>query len=51
MDARSIIARLRRREVPDVAELRWFAQGLADGTVSDAQAVAGLELQNNLSVS
>ena len=40
MDARSIIARLRRREVPDVAELRWFAQGLADGTVSDAQAGA-----------
>ncbi len=40
MDARAIIARLRRRQVPDAAELRWFAQGLADGTVTDAQAGA-----------
>lgn len=40
MDARSIIAKLRRRDVPDAAELRWFAQGLADGGVSDAQAGA-----------
>ncbi|MEX0366433.1 MAG: thymidine phosphorylase [Ruegeria sp.] len=40
MDARSIIAKLRRREVPDTQELRWFAQGLADGGVSDAQAGA-----------
>ncbi len=40
MDARSIIARLRRREVPSQEELRWFANGLADGTVSDAQAGA-----------
>ncbi|WP_171174755.1 thymidine phosphorylase [Ruegeria sp. HKCCD8929] len=40
MDARSIIARLRRREVPSSEELRWFAQGLADGGVSDAQAGA-----------
>ena len=40
MDARSIIARLRQREVPSTEELRWFAKGLADGTVSDAQAGA-----------
>ncbi|PJE35023.1 thymidine phosphorylase, partial [Pseudooceanicola lipolyticus] len=40
MDARSIIARLRRREVPTGDELRWFAQGLADQGVSDAQAGA-----------
>lgn len=40
MDARAIIARLRRHEVPSAAELAWFAQGLADGTVSDAQAGA-----------
>ncbi len=40
MDARAIIAKLRRGEVPDEAELAWFAQGLADGAVSDAQAGA-----------
>lgn len=40
MDARSIIAQLRRHQVPSEQELRWFAQGLADGTVSDAQAGA-----------
>jgi len=40
MDARSIIAKLRRREEPTGEELHWFAQGLADGTVSDAQAGA-----------
>ncbi len=40
MDARSILARLRRGGVPDETELRWFAQGLADGGVSDAQAGA-----------
>ncbi|SPJ30201.1 thymidine phosphorylase [Falsiruegeria mediterranea] len=40
MDARSIIAKLRRHDVPDAAELSWFAQGLADGGVSDAQAGA-----------
>ena len=39
-DARAIIARLRRGEEPDAAELSWFAQGLADGRVSDAQAGA-----------
>ncbi len=40
MDARSIIAKLRRGQVPTGAELTWFAQGLADGGVSDAQAGA-----------
>ncbi|MEC7259671.1 MAG: thymidine phosphorylase, partial [Pseudomonadota bacterium] len=40
MDARAIIARLRRGEVPTEDQLRWFAQGLADGGVSDAQAGA-----------
>lgn len=40
MDARSIIAKLRRQEVPDSQELTWFAQGLADGVISDAQAGA-----------
>ncbi len=40
MDARSIIAKLRRNEVPTHEELAWFAQGLADGSVSDAQAGA-----------
>ncbi|WP_170396456.1 thymidine phosphorylase [Ruegeria arenilitoris] len=40
MDARSIIAKLRREQVPSAEELTWFAQGLADGGVSDAQAGA-----------
>ncbi|WP_120636266.1 thymidine phosphorylase [Ruegeria sp. EL01] len=40
MDARSIIAKLRQSEVPTREELIWFAQGLADGGVSDAQAGA-----------
>jgi len=40
MDARLIIARLRQHQVPSEDELRWFAQGLADGRVSDAQAGA-----------
>ncbi|PCJ05368.1 MAG: thymidine phosphorylase [Rhodobacteraceae bacterium] len=40
MDARAIIATLRRGETPSEAQLRWFAQGLADNTVSDAQAGA-----------
>ncbi|WP_372886174.1 thymidine phosphorylase [Shimia sp.] len=40
MEARAIIARLRRGDRPAEAELAWFARGLADGTVSDAQAGA-----------
>ncbi len=40
MDARAIIAQIRDRHVPTAEELRWFAAGLADGTVTDAQAGA-----------
>ena len=40
MDARAIIAKLREGGQPDRAELNWFAQGLADSAVSDAQAGA-----------
>ncbi|WP_299349869.1 thymidine phosphorylase [uncultured Shimia sp.] len=40
MDARAIIAKLRLGEVPSADELAWFANGLADGVVSDAQAGA-----------
>ncbi|MCC1493995.1 thymidine phosphorylase [Cognatishimia sp. F0-27] len=40
MDARHVIARLRKGEPVSPEALRWFARGLADGTVSDAQAGA-----------
>lgn len=40
MEARGIIAKLRRGEVPTTEELQWFAAGLASGAVSDAQAGA-----------
>ncbi|WP_084864187.1 thymidine phosphorylase [Salibaculum halophilum] len=40
MDARAIIAGLRHGRPPSRAELAWFARGLADGAVSDAQAGA-----------
>lgn len=40
MDARAIIAGLRRGQSPNREELTWFAQGLADQAVSDAQAGA-----------
>lgn len=40
MDARSIIAALRKGQTPSEESLRWFAAGLASGTVSDAQAGA-----------
>lgn len=40
MDARAIIAKLRDGTVPSREELRWFANGLADGAVTDAQAGA-----------
>ena len=40
MDARAIIARLRDGGQPSAEELGWFARGLADGSVSDAQAGA-----------
>ncbi len=40
MDARQIIATLRDGTDPGPEALRWFAQGLASGAVSDAQAGA-----------
>jgi len=40
MDARSIIARLRDRHALTCDEADWFARGLADGGVTDAQAGA-----------
>lgn len=40
MDARAIIAKVRRSQEVTEAELRWFANGLAYGKVSDAQAGA-----------
>ncbi|MDX8351139.1 thymidine phosphorylase [Cognatiyoonia sp. IB215182] len=40
MDARAIIAKVRRHQTPSREELTWFANGLADGDVSDAQAGA-----------
>lgn len=39
-DARLIIAKVRDGTVPAADDLIWFANGLADGTVSDAQAGA-----------
>ena len=40
MDARSVIAAVRDGRTPEPAALGWFARGLADGTVTDAQAGA-----------
>lgn len=40
MNARSIILKLREGGEPSQAELNWFANGLANGDVSDAQAGA-----------
>ncbi|WP_108816226.1 thymidine phosphorylase [Loktanella sp. Alg231-35] len=40
MDARAIIAAVRRHQTPSVEQLSWFADGLANGAVSDAQAGA-----------
>ena len=40
MDARTIIAKVRQKQDPTAEELSWFANGLADNTVSDAQAGA-----------
>ena len=39
-DARSIISQLRRGEELTKEELHWFARGLSDGSVSDAQVGA-----------
>ena len=40
MDARAIIEKLRDGSEPTQAELNWFAGGLANGSVTDAQAGA-----------
>ncbi|MDC0736716.1 thymidine phosphorylase [Cognatishimia sp. SS12] len=40
MDARAIISGLRQAEEPSEEALRWFAAGLAESRVSDAQAGA-----------
>ena len=40
MDARAIIEKVRDRAEPTQAELSWFARGLANGAVTDAQAGA-----------
>jgi thymidine phosphorylase len=40
MDARAIIVKLRDGALPSAEELQWFAQGLANGAVTDAQAGA-----------
>ena len=40
MDARAIIAKVRREQTPTDDELIWFSNGLATGAVSDAQAGA-----------
>ncbi|MFN7053904.1 MAG: thymidine phosphorylase, partial [Gemmobacter sp.] len=40
MDARSIIAQVRDGDTPSAESLVWFAQGLASGVVTDAQAGA-----------
>ncbi|MBV1868213.1 MAG: thymidine phosphorylase [Marinosulfonomonas sp.] len=40
MDARGIIAKLRDKKSLSSAEINWFANGLADGQVSDAQGGA-----------
>jgi thymidine phosphorylase len=39
-NARAIIAKLRQRQTPTSDELNWFAQGLANRRVTDAQAGA-----------
>ncbi|KIN70830.1 Thymidine phosphorylase [Sulfitobacter noctilucae] len=40
MNARVILAKLRHKQTPTRQELTWMANGLADGSVSDAQAGA-----------
>ena len=40
MDARAIIAKIRDGITPTGDEITWFANGLSNGAVSDAQAGA-----------
>ena len=39
-DARSIITKIKNNQTPDAKELSWFAKGLSDHSVTDAQAAA-----------
>ncbi|MGB1095569.1 MAG: thymidine phosphorylase, partial [Paracoccaceae bacterium] len=39
-DARSIITKIKEKQTPSAEELGWFSKGLADHSVSDAQAAA-----------
>jgi len=39
-NARSIITKVKKKETPSREELTWFSKGLANNTVSDAQAAA-----------
>lgn len=40
MDARAVISKVRRGDAPERDELIWFAEGLASGHISNAQAGA-----------
>ena len=40
MNAAAILHKLREGNRPDLDELRWFAQGIADGRITDSQAGA-----------
>ena len=40
LDARAIIAKIKEKKTPSAEELVWFSQGLADYSVTDAQAAA-----------
>ena len=52
MDAREIISKLRDKRTLSDLEIAWFAKGLSDGSVSDAQAgaFAMATLLNGLSI-
>ena len=40
LDARAIITKIKHSDTPSAEELNWFVKGLADHSVSDAQAAA-----------
>ena len=40
LDARAIITKIKHGDTPSAEELNWFVKGLADHSVSDAQAAA-----------
>ena len=39
-DARAIITKIKKKETPSTEELKWFSKGLANNSISDAQAAA-----------